>query len=131
MSYSEHNIDIAEPFIDDQIEIIIGRTLVLLDDLFIKANTDDFLYYLSLVKHSIRWIDATRVSNSKLNKLFKLMLNERIILTTVRRIDFGTRNLSSSEFALLWKMIVLKFSKTEEAVDFYWKDTIYFWNYHK
>lgn len=55
-------------YIDDSqtIKMAIPRTLRLTDDLFSKDLTSDFIYYLSQDDHTIKQIDATQISDSKM-----------------------------------------------------------------
>ena len=70
ISFSEYNSTNLEfPMTNsilDQIQLNFGHTLVLSDDVFRKEWANDFTYYLSLDKHTVYEIDATRVSDKKI-----------------------------------------------------------------
>ena len=108
-----YSSDSIENLANDQINS--GRTLILSDELFTEEWTDDFVYYLSSDAHTVTWIDATNISNSKLKRLFKLMNNKNLNLKTISKIDFGNRELSSTELWLLWKLILLHYSFKKDA----------------
>ena len=110
----------------DQVKIWVGWTLVLNDDLFTNDLNEDFVYYLSMT-HKVTWIEASKVSDSKIKDLFKLLLTKSLNLTPIKKIYFGKRNLDQKELALL-TLVVLNFNqKFEGVLDFLWKDICKFY----